>query len=100
MRVALGLEEADDANRSGRADAREVVAPEVDEHDVLGLVLLGREQPLGVARSGLVVPAIGLRVAWVPSSLTRVSGEEPTREMPSSSSRKWYGEGLIRLSER
>ena len=33
----------------GQADAREVVAAEVDEHDVLGAVLLGGEQPLGVA---------------------------------------------------
>ena len=33
----------------GAADAREVVAPEVDEHHVLGAVLLRREQPLDVA---------------------------------------------------
>ena len=32
------------------AHAGEVVAPEVDEHDVLGAVLLGREQPLDVVR--------------------------------------------------
>ena len=40
---------------------------------------------------GLVVPAIGFREARVPSSLTSVSGEEPTSEIPSSSRRKWYG---------
>ena len=40
---------------------------------------------------GLVVPAIGFSEARVPSSLTSVSGEDPTSEIPSSSSRKWYG---------
>ena len=49
MREALRLEEALDLNRPGHADAREVVAAEVDEHHVLGAVLLRGEQPLGVA---------------------------------------------------
>ena len=90
VRVALGLEEADDAHRAGRADAREVVAAEVDEHDVLGLVLLGGEQlARRRPRRASSCPAIGLRDARVPSSLTSVSGEEPTSETPSSSSRKW-----------
>ena len=53
VREALGLEEPLDLHRPGPADAREVVAAEVDEHDVLGAVLLGREQPLGVALAGL-----------------------------------------------
>ena len=48
----------------GAADAREVVAAEVDEHHVLGAVLLRREQPLGVALArAAVVPAIGFRLA-------------------------------------
>ena len=38
--------------RAGHADAREVVAAEVDEHHVLGAVLLRREQRLGVALAG------------------------------------------------
>ena len=42
-----------DADRPAPADAREVVAAEVDEHHVLGAVLLGGEQPLGVALAGL-----------------------------------------------
>ena len=64
--------------RARPADAREVVAAEVDEHHVLGAVLLRREQPLGVARRpARVVPAIGFRLARRPSSLTSVSGEEP-----------------------
>ena len=59
-----GLEEALDLHRARHADAREVVAAEVDEHHVLGAVLLGREQPLGVAfAAGAVEPAIGLRLA-------------------------------------
>ena len=38
--------------RAGPADAREVVAAEIDEHHVLGAVLLRGEQPLGVAGAG------------------------------------------------
>ena len=36
----------------GPADAGEVVAPEVDEHHVLGAVLLRVEERLGVALAG------------------------------------------------
>ena len=53
VREALGLEEARDVDVPGVHDAREVVAAEVDEHHVLGPVLLGGEQPLGVALAGL-----------------------------------------------
>ena len=53
MREALGLEEAGDADAAGPAGAREIVAAEVDEHHVLGPVLLGVEQPLGVALTRL-----------------------------------------------
>jgi hypothetical protein len=53
VRVALDLEEARDVDASGNADAREVVAPEIDEHHVLGAVLLRREQPLRVAGAAL-----------------------------------------------
>src|SRR5581483_8932914 len=42
--VALGLHEALDADGAGEADAREVVAAEVDEHRVLRPVLRGGEQ--------------------------------------------------------
>ena len=101
MREALRLEEALDLHRSGLADAREVVAAEVDEHHVLGAVLLGREQPLDVARRrGAIVPAIGFTLARRPSSFTSVSGEEPTSAMSPSSSRNRYGDGLTRRSER
>ena len=53
VREALRLEEALDLDRSRHADAREVVAAEVDEHHVLGAVLLGGEQALGVALAAL-----------------------------------------------
>ena len=49
MREPLHLHVARDVDGAGLADAREVVAAEVDEHHVLGPVLLGREQPLDVA---------------------------------------------------
>ncbi len=48
VREALGLEEALDPDAAGAADAGEVVAAEVDEHHVLGAILLGRKEPLGV----------------------------------------------------
>ena len=49
VRETLRLEESRHAHRARPADAREVVAPEVDQHHVLGAVFLGREEPLGVA---------------------------------------------------
>ena len=52
MREPLRLHEALDVDASRLADAREVVAAEIDEHHVLGAVLLRLEQALGVARSG------------------------------------------------
>jgi len=46
--------------------------------------------------------AVGLRLtdAREPSCLTSVSGDEPTSAIPSSSSRKRYGEGLTCRSAR
>ena len=49
VREPLDLHAARDVHRPRAADAREVVSAEVDEHHVLGPVLLGREQPLDVA---------------------------------------------------
>ena len=49
VREPLRLEEALDAHAARHAHTREVVAAEVDEHHVLRAVLLGAEQPLGVA---------------------------------------------------
>ena len=49
VREALRLHEPLDPHGPRPADAREVVAAEVDEHHVLGAVLLGGEQALRVA---------------------------------------------------
>ena len=49
VRVRLDGHEGVDRDRPVLADAPEVVAPEVDEHDVLGALLLVGEQPLGDA---------------------------------------------------
>ena len=49
VREALRLHEAHHLHGSRLADAREVVPAEVDEHHVLGAVLLRVEQALGVA---------------------------------------------------
>ena len=101
VREALDLQRARHVHRARPADAREVVAAEVDEHHVLGPVLLRREQALGVALARrLVVPAIGHTLARPPSQATSRSGEEPTSASSPSSSRKRYGDGLTRRSAR
>ena len=56
MREALDLHAARDVHGARAADAREVVPAEVDEHHVLGAVLLRREQPLDVALGRLRRP--------------------------------------------
>ena len=79
VREALRLEQAARPEPFPGTQTRErSLRPEVDEHHVLGAVLLRGEQALGVASPGCVVPAIGFRLARRPSALTSVSGEEPT----------------------
>ena len=53
MRVALGDEEALDADGARPAHPGQVVATEIHEHDVLGAILLRGEQTLLVALAGL-----------------------------------------------
>ena len=53
MGVALYLEELLDLDGARHADTREIVAAQVDEHYVLGAILLGCEQPLGITVSSL-----------------------------------------------
>ena len=85
VRVALDLEQLGDAHAAGLADAAEVVARQVDEHQMLGaLLLVGlelvRERVVGGA-VGVAprVPAIGLSVATpARESETCVSGEADT----------------------
>ena len=101
VREALRLEEALDLHRARHTDAREVVAPEVDEHHMLRAILLGGEQPLGVAFAGRGRAGDRIERSRVtPRAFTCVSGEEPTSASPPSSSRKRYGEGLMRRSAR
>ena len=53
VREALRLEVARHPDAAGLAHSREIVAAEVDEHHVLGAVLLGGEQPLSVSLARL-----------------------------------------------
>ena len=84
MRVALERHELRHAHDAVVADAAEVVAAEVDEHDVLGAFLLVALQLLAEAHVLLVVaprgrvPAIGCVSACRPSTRTSISGDEPT----------------------
>ena len=56
-RKAVHLGERVDADAAGAADAPEVVALQVDDHDVLGALLGIRCQPAGERRVGLRVGA-------------------------------------------
>ena len=101
VREALGLEEALDVDRPRHGDAREVVAAEVDEHHVLGPVLLRGEQALGVALAGR--RRAGDRVQARPPALRldeRLGRRADERDAVASSRRKRYGDGLTRRSER
>ena len=48
VREALRLQQALDLNRPGHTNPREIVSAEVDEHHVLGAILLGGQEPRGV----------------------------------------------------
>ena len=108
VRVALDLEQARRPHGAGLADAGQVVAGEVDEHHVLGALLLvggelGRERVVGrravAARAGCRRWAAG---AAVPSAVseTCVSGDAPTTARPSVSRKNMYGDGLTARSAR
>jgi hypothetical protein len=79
--VAPHVHELDDVDRAGAADPLEVVAAEVDEHDVLGALLGVGEQLVGEATSSSGVlprgrdPAIGWVIARSPVTRTSASGE-------------------------
>ena len=87
VREPLHLHVARDVHRPCLADAREVVAAEVDEHDVLGAILLGGEEPLDVALGRLRRPGDGAEAGAAVLAGDEPLGEEPTRAIPSSSSR-------------
>ena len=101
VRVGLDGHERLDLDGAVLAHAAEVVAAEVDEHHVLGALLLVGEQVLGDAWSSSAspprgrVPAIGRVVARPPVTVTSGSGEAPTIWKSSKSRKYMYGDGLI-----
>ena len=104
--VALDRHEVDDLDRARPADPAQVVAAQVDQHQVLG-PLLGVGEQLGGQRassSGSRPPAgAGDRVQHRPavrSTLTSASGLDPTTSNPSKRSRYMYGLGLVARSTR
>ena len=104
--VALDAHEVDDLDGPPVAHATEVVAPEVDEHQVLGALLLVGEQLLGervVLLGRRPAPArAGDRVQQRPAviDLDQRLGDEPTTSKPSKRNRYMYGLGLVRRSTR
>ena len=78
--------------RARLADAREVVAAEVDEHHVLGAILLGREQRLRVAvarrdRAGDRVHG-GARALALDDGLRRAADERDVAELEQEEIRR------------
>ena len=92
--VAVALEEelVGHLDRADRGDAADVVAAEIEQHQVLGALLRIGEQAVGVRRASSAgvaprgrVPAIG-RIVTLPSrTRTRISGREQTIWKPSKS---------------
>ncbi len=93
VRVALDFEEALDRDGSRRRHPAEVVAPEVDQHDVLGALFrvgeqLRREGAIGVGIDSprRRVPAIGRVTSRSPVFFTSISGEAPMSATSGNSS--------------
>ena len=108
VRVALDDHELAHLHRAVLRDAADVVPAEVDEHQMLGALLLvgdaarrSSRRRLRRVRPRRRVPAIG-RSVTVPLALTRTSssGELPTISTPSSTRWYMYGDGLITRSAR
>ena len=105
--VALDLHVLRHGHRARPGDAPEVVAPEVDEHHVLGpllgvaLELLGEELVLG--RRGAARPRAGDRVGRQAVALRPGGGAPGSRRRPrrrAVRTKKRYGLGLTRRSAR
>ena len=90
----------------GDAYPSEIVAGEVHEHRVLGLLLrvgeqLVLEEPvsdLGLPRGR--VPAIGRADTRRPSTRTSGSGDDPASSIPSIRRKNMYGAGFVTRSRR
>ena len=82
--VALDAHLLGHLHRADLGDAADIVAPEIEQHQVLGQLLRVRQQlrrqassSAGVSPRGRV-PAIGRMVTLPSRSRTRISGLEPT----------------------
>ena len=107
VREALEAHELRHAHRPVVADAADVVAAEIDEHDVLGALLLVALQLLGQPRCPLRrlrprgrVPAIGCVSTRDPSTRTSISGDDPTTDTPPIRMKYMYGDGFTCRSAR
>ena len=89
------------ATRAVLAHPPEVVAPEVDEHHVLGALLLVGQQLRRRSRASSAasaprgrVPAIGRVETWRPVTVSSGSGEAPAIWKSMKSRKYMYGLGL------
>ena len=101
MRVALDGQELADPDRAVAGDAADVVAREVDQHDVLRALLRVGEELAGVRL--VLVPRAAARAgprerAHLDAAVLLADqplGDEPTSVAPSPASRRnMYGEGF------
>ena len=88
------------STRADARDAADVVAAQVDEHDVLGdLLRIGAQLALQLASSRSSVPrgrvpAIGRTVSSRPSRRTITSGEAPSTVRAPRRRKNMYGDGF------
>ena len=107
VREALEPHELRHAHRAVGADPADVVAAEIDEHDVLGPLLLVALQLLAEPQILLRrcaprgrVPAIGWVSTCDPSTRTSISGDDPTTDTPLIRMKYMYGDGFTWRSAR
>ena len=82
VREALRLEVAREPHRAGPADSRKVVAAEVDQHHVLGPVLLRAKQPFRVALAGAGRPGDRVQRGLSPVGLDEGLGRRADQAQP------------------
>ena len=107
VRVALERHVLRHAHRPELADAAEIVAPEIDQHHVLGAFLLVALQLLGqpqilvlvACRAAACRQSDGSRRGG-PSTRTSISGDDPTIARPPMRMKYMYGDGLTWRSAR
>ena len=98
--VALERHHLVDLHGAELDDPTDVVAGQVDEHDVLGDLLRVLDSSAAMRRSSSSVrprrrvPAIGREMTVPSSSCTSGSGDEPTRVTPGWRTKYMYGLGF------